>query len=108
MRVLLPLMTLLFSGCVAAPPVVTGPYAARLSSRDIQQIQRVVSARPDIEHRIRALEAKRPDKVYVRTGRGPSADDWSGDGFFVLRSSGGWHIDDRSPVASVARIPPTY
>ena len=108
MRTLLPLVTLLFSGCVTTLPVVSGPYAASLSSSDIQQIQRVVSARPDIEHRIRTLEARRPDKVYVRTGRGPSPDDWSGDGFYILRRSGGWHIDDRSPVASVARIPPTY
>ena len=108
MRVLFVIVTVLFTGCVTTPPAVTGPYAAHVSARDIQQIQAAVSARRDLEHRIRILEVERPDRIYVRTGRGARADDWMGHGFYVFRRSGSWHIDERSPVASVARIPATY
>jgi hypothetical protein len=107
MRALLLSATLLFTACVTSPPAVSGPYAAGLSSDDIQLIQRAVSARPDIEHRIRTLEAQRPDKVYVQTGHttdGPGY--WAGDGFYVIKRSGRWYIDDRSPIAAVGRIKP--
>ena len=108
MRSIFLLVTFLLTSCVTPRPVVTGPSAASLSTRDIQEIQRAVSDRPNIEHQIRTLEAQRPDRVYVQTGRGPSADDWSGDAFYVIKRSGRWDIDDHSPIASVARIPATY
>src|SRR4051794_20568958 len=108
MRSPLMLTALLLSGCMTSPPLVSGPYASNLSPSDIQQIQSVIALRPNIEHQVRTLEAQRPNRVYVRTGRGPSAHDWSGDALYVIKRSDGWHIDDRSPTASVARIPATY
>lgn len=108
MRSPLMLMALLITGCVTPPPAVSGPYAANLSTRDIEQIKSAVSNRPNIEHHIRRLEARRPNRVYVQTGRGPGADDWSGDAFYVIKRSGTWYIDNHSPIASVARIPATH
>lgn len=102
------LIALLITGCETPPPAVSGPHAASVSTRDIQQIERAVSDRPNIEHHIRTLEARYPNRVYVQTGRGPGADDWSGDAFYVIKRSGRWYIDDHSPIASVARIPATH
>src|SRR2546421_12232089 len=85
MRSTFMLVTLLLTGCVAPRPAVSGPYAASLSTGDIQQIQRAVSDRPNVEHHIRTLEAQRLNRVYVQTGR---ADDWSGDAFYVIKRSG--------------------
>ena len=109
LRLLFALVTLLFTSCVTSPPAVTGPFAAGLSSPDIQQIQKAVSARPDIEHHIRTLEVQRPDRICVKTGHTTDGPDyWQGDGFYVIKRAGSWYIDDRSPIVGVARVKPNY
>jgi hypothetical protein len=101
------LVGLLLSGCVATPPKLSGPYVAGILPSDIQEIQTVVSARPDLQHHIRTLEAHRPEKVYVRTAHATDGPDyWSGDAFYVIKRSGRWYIDESS-IAAFARIKPT-
>jgi len=100
------LIGLLLSGCVASAPKVSGPYAARILPSDIQDIQIVISARHDLQHHIRTLEAHRPERVYVRTAHATDGPDyWSGDAFYVMKRSGRWYIEEGT-IAAFARIKP--
>lgn len=90
-------VALVLSACAAQPLQVVGPYAARLSDSDIQQIKLLVAARPYLG-RIRKLEVARPDKVHVESGHTDSLGGWKGSGFFVIKRDGKWLIDETSGI----------
>jgi hypothetical protein len=100
------LVSVLLAGCAATPsPVppmkITGPYASTLSRHDVQQIQRLATARSDIGGTVRTIEAVRPDRVRVEAGH-PIYSGWSGIAFFAVRHHGTWHIDDQTRLEGVA------
>jgi hypothetical protein len=95
MRIWLFAVALLLAACVTSTQIV-GPYASRLSDRDIQQIKLLVSGRPDIDHGIRKLEVVRPDRVRVEAGHIDSLGGWRGTNFLVLKRNGQWLFDERS------------
>ena len=99
------ILSVMLAGC-ATPLLlpamkVTGAYASSLSSRDIQQIQQLATARADIGAAIRTVEAVRPNRVRVEAGR-PIHSGWSGISFFAVRQHGRWHIDEQRPLEGVA------
>ncbi|HEV2047067.1 MAG TPA: hypothetical protein VGQ95_10775 [Chthoniobacterales bacterium] len=96
MRIQVLTIAVLLSGCASPPLQIAGPYAARLSESDVQHIKLVVSARPHIDHRIRKLEAVRPDRVHVESGHIDSLGGWKGSGFFVVKRGDKWFIDESS------------
>ena len=106
MRAQLLLVSVLLAGCAATPlptpPMkITGPYASSLSRHDVQQIQGLATARSDIGGTVRTIDAVRPNRVRVESGR-PIYSGWSGIGFFAVRHDSTWHIDDHTPLEGVA------
>ena len=80
---------------------MTGPSASSLSSHDVEQIQRLATARSDIGGTVRTIEAVRPNRVRVESER-PIYSGWSGIAFFAVRHHGTWHIDDHTRFEGVA------
>jgi hypothetical protein len=97
-------------GAYAAPlpPQIVGRYAARFSTRDVQQITQVVAGRPELGRRVRKLEAVRPDRVHVEVERSHGPKSWSGSYFFVVRRGTGWYIEESSIEATTERTVTIY
>ena len=109
MRGLILFIALAVGACAAPlPPQIVGRYAARLSTRDVQQVTQVVAARPDLGRRIRKLEAVRPDRVHVEVERSHGPKSWSGSYFFVVRRRTGWYIEESSIEATTERTVTIY
>ena len=83
------------------PPQITGPYATSLTTRDVQQITRLVATRPELGPTIRKLEAVRRGRVRVEAGRARGPKSWSGSSFFVVRRDNTWYIDGDSPSEAI-------
>jgi hypothetical protein len=90
-------VVLVLSACATPPLQIVGPYSARLTTADIQQIKLVVSA-AHIDHGIRKLEAVRPDRVHVESGHIDSLGGWKGSAFFVVKRGGKWLIDETAGI----------
>ena len=88
----------------AAPFQLSGPYANRLSKADVEQIKAVVSKEPGIDHRLKKIEAVRPDKVGIRTGGRTAVDSATYNDFNAYKRAGRWAIDTASIEISVETI----
>ena len=98
MRAQLLMVSFLLSGCVT-PTQIVGPYAARLSDIDIQQIKLLISKDPEIDHRVAQIEAVRPNKAWVKVGGpNPSREGSRYTKFRVSKRDGQWITDPNSPV----------
>jgi hypothetical protein len=78
---------------------VFGPYSARLSPTDIQQIEFIVSRRSDVQKPIRSIEARQADEVEVYSGT--QIDYHLGHNVHVRRSGGRWLIKSVEEVEIV-------
>ena len=83
---------------------ISGPYANRLSQSDIQQITALVSKEPGIDHRLKRIEAVRPDKVHIQTGGGTAVDAATYNDFNAYKRAGRWAIDTASIEISIEKI----
>src|SRR5207244_5430284 len=88
----------------AGPPQVGGQYANRLSKADVEQIKALVSKEPGIDHRLKAIEAIRPDKVHIQTGGKTAVDANTYNDFSVYKRTGKWAIDAASIEISIETI----
>jgi hypothetical protein len=88
----------------AAPVQTSGPYANRLSQADIVQIKALVSKEPDIDHRLKKIEAVGPDKVRIQTGGRTAVDENTYDDFNANKRAGRWLIDAASIEISIEKI----
>ena len=88
----------------ARPPQVGGQYANRLSKADVEQIKALVSKEPGIDHRLKAIEAIRPDKVHIQTGGKTAVDTNTYNDFSVYKRTGKWAIDAASIEISIETI----
>jgi hypothetical protein len=88
----------------AAPVQISGPYASRLSKADSEQLKVLVSKEPGIDHRLKKIEAVRPDKVHMQTGGRTAVDSATYNDFNVYKRAGRWVIDTASIEISVERI----
>jgi hypothetical protein len=88
----------------AAPFEISGPYANRLPKADIEQLKTLVSKEPGIDHRLKKIEAVRPDKVRVQTGGRTAVDTGTYNDFNVYKRAGRWAIDTASIDISVETI----
>jgi hypothetical protein len=103
MRILL--AAVVFPVVVYATPLqISGPYANRLSKPDIEQLKSIVSREPGIDHRLKTIEAVRPDKVHLRTGGRTAVDSATYNDFNVYKRGGRWVIDTASIEISVETI----
>src|SRR6266571_1512699 len=88
----------------AGAPQIGGLYANRLSAAEIQQIKTLVSKEPGIDHRLKNMEAFRPDKVHVQTGGKTAVDTNTYNDFNVYKRAGRWVIDTASIEISIETI----
>ena len=88
----------------AVPLQISGPYANRLSKTDIEQLKVLVSKEPRIDHRLKKIEAVRPDKVGIRTGGRTAVDSATYNDFNAYKRAGRWAIDTASIEISVETI----
>lgn len=88
----------------AASPQINGPYANRLSQSDIQQITALVSTDSRIDHRLKKIEAVRPDRVHIQTGGRTAVDEDTYNAFNVYKRAGRWVIDAASIEISIEKI----
>jgi hypothetical protein len=88
----------------AAPFQIGGPYANHLSQRDIQQITALVSKDSRVDHRLKKLEAVRPDKVHIQTGGRTAVDEDTYNACNVYKRAGRWAIDAASIEISIEKI----
>ena len=95
-RCLLLLLSITLCCCVA--PEVAGPYSARLSGSDIQQITALAAERKDIKQRVFSIWADRSDRAEVRSG---SHSIYSQ--FTVVKERGQWRI--ASPIMQAEIFP---
>ncbi|MEY2536848.1 MAG: hypothetical protein QOG67_588 [Verrucomicrobiota bacterium] len=91
---LLPLLltaTLIAFGSCTTPSVIEQPpeYSPRLSQQDIEQIKMLVAQIPNISHSVYRIEANRPDRAVVSTGRWRDLGDKSW-WFTVAKRHGKW------------------
>jgi len=89
-------VALLLSACTTQVQV-TGPYAAKLSVADVQQLKLLAANGPKIGRTVITLEAIRPDRVHVED-RLYSDAGWRGSRFFAVRHVSTWQIDEHSPI----------
>jgi hypothetical protein len=89
---------------ISGGPVLSGPYANRLSKADIVQIKTLVSKETGIDHKLKKIEAVRPDKVRIRTGGRSAVDSATYNDFNVYKRAGRWVIDTASIEISVETI----
>jgi len=83
---------------------IRGPYANRLSKVDVEQLKALVSKEPGIDHRLRKIEAVRPDKVHIQTGGKTAVDTNTYNDFNVYKRTGRWVIDSASIEISLETI----
>ena len=88
----------------AAPFQISGPYANRLSKPDIEQLKALVSKEPGIDHRLKKVEAVRPDKVRIQTGGRTAVGTATYNDLDVHKRAGKWAIDTASIEISVETI----
>jgi hypothetical protein len=88
----------------AASLQISGPYVNRLSKADIEQLKALVSKEPGIDHRLKKIEAVRPDKVRIQTGGRIAVDSATYNDFNVYKRAGRWVIDTASIEISVETI----
>jgi len=88
----------------AAPLQISGQYANRLSKADVEQLKALVSKEPGIDHRLKAIEAIRPDKVHIQTGGKTAVDTNTYNDFSVYKRTGKWAIDTASIEISIETI----
>ena len=88
----------------AAPFQISGPYANRLPKVDIEQLKTLVSKEPGIDHRLKKIEAVRPDKVRIQTGGRTAVDAATYNDFNVYKRAGRWVIDTASIEISMETI----
>src|SRR5437870_8324932 len=88
----------------AGPLQVGGPFANRLSKADVEQIKALVSKEPGIDHRLKNIEAVRPDKVHIQTGGKTAVDTNTYNDFSVYKRAGRWVIDAASIEISIETI----
>src|SRR5438270_6593996 len=88
----------------AASLQISGPYANRLSKTDIEQLKVLVSKEARIDHRLKKIEAVRPDKVGIRTGGRTAVDSATYNDFNAYKRAGRWAIDTASIEISVETI----
>src|SRR5205814_2554442 len=72
----------------AASLQISGPYANRLSKTDIEQLKVLVSKEARIDHRLKKIEAVRPDKVGIRTGGRTAVDSATYNDFNAYKRAG--------------------
>jgi hypothetical protein len=81
--------------CAIQPPRIVGPYAARFSEQDLQEIARVIAQHPNIDPDIISIVAVGPETLQVET-----AHQWARYApqtyFTVVRRHGRWIIDESS------------
>ena len=87
MRSPLVAVALLLTACTAEVQL-TGPYAAKLSPADVQQLKRLAANGPKIGRTVITVEAIRPDRVHAED-RFYSDAGWRGST---------WQIDQNSPI----------
>jgi hypothetical protein len=85
-------------------PLVGGLYANRLGETDIAQIKALVSKEPGIDHRLKKIEAVRPDKVAIQTGGKTAVDSATYYDCNAYRRAGRWTIDTSSIEISIETI----
>ena len=104
MRASILFVAIVLGACVAPPPQISGPYAARLSPTDIDQIKALATnyaAGPHtrVADRPWRLTVVRPD--YVRVDA-PIVDPYaSTSSFDVMRRHGHWVVDGHGGGVSV-------
>jgi hypothetical protein len=88
----------------ALPYELAGRYANRLSQGDLEQIKSVVSKEPGVDHRLKKIEAVRPDKVQIQTGGRTAVDENTCNNFNAYKRAGKWVIDTASIEISIETI----
>jgi hypothetical protein len=82
----------IFVSCAAyAVPEVSGPYAARLTGEDIQQITELAFSEGGIRRGVHSIYAKKPNEADVQSG----TPKWPNDtlvSFSVRKKAGHWVI----------------
>jgi hypothetical protein len=97
------LVPILWLTACAIQTQVVGPYAARLSATDIQQIKHLAYGRPRLDRRLIKLEATNPDKVRVETtSYRPRR--WGRTRFTAVRRRGNWVLDEKSEATADGEI----
>ena len=86
------------------PVEISGPYGNRLPKADIEQLKTLVSKEPGIDHRLKKIEAVRPDKVRIQTGGKTAVDTATYNDFNVYKRAGRWVIDTASIEISIETI----
>ncbi len=89
---------------LAGFPPVTGRYASSLSQGDTQQIRALVTKEPHVDHRLKTIEAVRPDKVHIQTGGKTAVDTNTYNNFNAYKRAGKWTIDTASIEISIETI----
>jgi hypothetical protein len=98
MRAAILVIVLFVAGCAAETVQIAGPFAARLSALDIQQIKLVTSK--DSHDRVRRIDAVSATKVRVESG--------SETRYVILtiiKREGQWRIDKSPGVEAVNKRP---
>ena len=96
--------TAILTSCTSfAAPDVSGPYAARLTREDIQQIAALPFAGSGIHRGVHSIYAKKPDEVGVQSGQ----PQWPKDtivSFTARKKDGRWIIVPDS-IETIRLIP---
>jgi hypothetical protein len=104
LRALMMFATAILSSCSSfAAPEVSGPYAARLTHEDIQQITALPFAGSGINRAVHSIYAKKPDEVGVQSAQ----PQWPRDtivSFTAQKDHGRWVIVSDS-VETMQMIP---
>ncbi len=69
------------------------------------RIKALVSKEPGIDHRLKKIDAVRPDKVRIKTGGRTAVDSATYNDFNAYKRAGRWVIDTASIEISVETIP---
>src|SRR5260370_21814328 len=86
------------------PLQASAPYSNRLSKNYIEQLKALVSKEPGIDHRLKRIEAVRPDKVHIQTGGRTAVDAATYNDFNAYKRAGRWAIDTASIEISIEKI----
>ena len=83
-------------GAAAGSLKITGPYANRFSAVDLEQIKVLISKAPNVDRRLRNVDAVSTDKLHIRTGGRTAVDLATYFDFDVYKRAGRWSIDSKS------------
>src|SRR3989442_853111 len=87
-----------------APLQISGAHANRLSNVDVEQLKALVSKEPGIDHRLKKIEAVRPDKVHIQTGGKTAVDTNTYNDFNAYKRTSRLIIDAASIEISLETI----